>query len=254
MIDTHCHLTDPRLHDQLPAVLDRAAKAGVSRMITIGTDLADDQLAIEVSAALPNVRCAIGVHPNYCAQSSESDLELLRGLSLSPQVVALGEMGMDYHYPPIDKPRQTHFFQFQLQLAAERKLPVVIHCREAVDDTLAILREFPQIRGVFHCFTGTMPEARRILDAGYLLGFTGPVTYKKSIELREIVRWMPAERMLVETDAPYLSPEPVRGQKVNEPALVMHVAARIAAERGVDIEELDRVTSGNARGLFGWGP
>jgi TatD DNase family protein len=144
------------------------------------------------------------------------------------------------------------FFQGQLNLAIERNLPVVIHCREAVDDTLAILKEFPSIRGVFHCYTGTMAEARRILDAGFLLGFTGPVTFKKSDELRAIARMVPDDRLLVETDAPYLSPEPHRGQKVNQPALVMHVASRIAAERGISMEELDEMTTANASRLFGW--
>jgi TatD DNase family protein len=167
-------------------------------------------------------------------------------------VIALGEMGLDYHYEPIDRPRQAMFFQRQLELAKERDLPVVIHCREAVEDTLAILKDFPGVRGVFHCFTGRLSEAKRILDAGYYLGFTGPVTFKKSDELREVARMTPADRLLVETDSPYLSPEPMRGQKVNEPALVMHVAARIAAERKISVKELDEMTTANASRLFGW--
>jgi TatD DNase family protein len=160
MIDTHCHLTDPRLFEQLEAVIARACAAGVSHLITIGTDIEDDQQAVDVCAGRDTVRCAIGVHPNYCAKAELSDLDLLRTLSLSPSVVALGEMGLDYHYPPIDRPRQTTFFQTQLALAVERNLPVVIHCREAVDDTLAILKDFPSIRGVFHCFTGRLSEAK----------------------------------------------------------------------------------------------
>jgi TatD DNase family protein len=252
MIDTHCHLTDPRLFAQIEGVISAATAAGVTHLITIGTDIEDDQQAVEVCQGRPNIRCAIGVHPNYTNQSQESDLDLLTELCRSPAVVALGEMGMDYHYPPIDKPRQTMFFQGQLNLAIERNLPVVIHCREAVDDTLAILKEFPSIRGVFHCYTGTMAEAGRILDAGFLLGFTGPVTFKKSDELRAIARMVPSDRLLVETDSPYLSPEPHRGQKVNQPALVMHVASRIAAERGISVEALDEMTTGNASRLFGW--
>jgi TatD DNase family protein len=252
MIDTHCHLTDPRLFEQLEAVIARASAAGVSHLITIGTEIEDDQQAISVCKNRDSVRCAIGVHPNYCANAQVSDLDLLRSLSLSPSVVALGEMGLDYHYPPIDRPRQTLFFQTQLSLAVERNLPVVIHCREAVDDTLAILKSFPSVRGVFHCFTGTCNDAMRILEAGYLLGFTGPVTFKKSDELREVVRRMPADRLIVETDSPYLSPEPFRGQKVNEPALVMHVAKRIATERGIDLQTLDELTTANASRFFGW--
>jgi TatD DNase family protein len=252
MIDTHCHLTDPRLYSQLEAVISRATAAGVSHLITIGTDLEDDQQAVAVCGGREHIRCAIGIHPNNCGQSQVTDLDLLRPLALSPSVIALGEMGLDYHYPPIDRERQTLFFETQLALAMERDLPVVIHCREAVDDTLAILKGFAKVRGVFHCFTGTASEAKRILDAGYYLGFTGPVTFKKSDELRTVARFTPADRLLVETDSPYLSPEPFRGQKVNEPALVMHVAKRIAAEREMTIEELDKMTTTNASRLFGW--
>jgi TatD DNase family protein len=252
MIDTHCHLTDPRLHSQLDAVIAHATAAGVSHLITIGTDLEDDQQAVAVCQGRDHVHCTIGIHPNNCAQSQVTDLDLLRPLALAPSVIALGEMGLDYHYPPIDRQRQTLFFESQLDLATGRDLPVVIHCREAVEDTLAILKGFPNIRGVFHCFTGTASEAKRILDAGYYLGFTGPVTFKKSDELRTVARFTPADRLLVETDSPYLSPEPVRGQKVNEPALVMHVARRIAQERGVSVEALDEMTTANASRLFRW--
>jgi TatD DNase family protein len=252
MIDTHCHLTDPRLLDQLPAVLSRAHAAGVSHLISIGTEIEDDQKAVALCQGRDAIRCAIGIHPNYCANAELTDLDLLRTLSLSPSVVALGEMGLDYHYPPVDRPRQMLFLRRQLELAVERGLPVVIHCREAVEDTLTILWDFPTIRGVFHCFTGTIGESTRILEAGYLLGFTGPVTFKKSDELREVARRVPSDRLLVETDSPYLSPEPVRGQKVNEPALVMHVAARIAKERGIALQALDAMTTANASRLFGW--
>jgi len=252
MIDTHCHLTDPRLFGQVDGVIARAKTAGVSHLIAIGTDIEDDQQVVSTCQGRDGVRCAIGIHPNYCAKAEVTALDLLRAVALSPSVVALGEMGLDYHYPPIDRARQTMFFQRQLELAIERHLPVVIHCREAVEDTLAILKDFPTIRGVFHCFTGTFAEAMRILDMGYLLGFDGPVTFKKSDELRSIVKAMPADRLLVETDSPYLSPEPFRSQKINEPAMVMHVAARIAVERGITIQEVDELTTANASRLFGW--
>ncbi|HEX4793385.1 MAG TPA: TatD family hydrolase, partial [Humisphaera sp.] len=177
MIDTHCHLTDPRLFSQLGDVLARAKAAGVTRMITIGTDLEDARQCLELCRLHPNVRCAIGVHPNYSQNVEPGELPLLRGLQNNPSVLALGEMGLDYHYDraPLDRQRET--FEFQLQLAVELNRPVVIHCREATDDCLAIMRGFPTIRALFHCFTGDRSEARKILDAGYLLGFTGPITY-----------------------------------------------------------------------------
>ena len=252
MIDSHCHLTDPRLGEQLDVVLERAAAAGVQRMITIGTDLDDALNCIELCRSLENVRCAIGVHPNYCGQVREEDLPQLRHLQSDPSVVALGEMGLDYHHHFAPPDRQRDVFEFQLQLAAELKRPVVIHSRESTDDCLSVMRGFPNVRAVFHCFTGSVDEARKILDAGYLLGFTGAVTFKKNDALREACALTPLDRLLIETDAPYLTPEPVRNQKTNEPAFVAHVAAVVARAKNVSLAELDRVTTQNVQTLFGW--
>lgn len=252
MYDTHCHLTDERLGNQLDDVLGRAAAAGVSRMVTIGTGIADSQASIEVARGRPNVRCTVGVHPNYVAQERFEDVPLLRGLQAAPEVVAIGEIGLDYHYGLEHKARQVEFFEAQMQIASECGRSVVIHCREAVDDALAILAKSPGVPCVFHCFTGSADEARRILDAGYLLGFTGPITFKKSDELREAVKLTPMDRLLVETDAPYLSPEPMRKQKTNEPALVRYVAQAVAAVKGLSLEEVDALTSANASRFYGW--
>jgi TatD DNase family protein len=252
MIDTHCHLTDPRLHSQLGEVLARAAAAGVTRLITIGTSLADDEAAVALCQGRPNLRCAVGVHPNYSHEADFNDLPHLRQIQSDPSVVALGEMGLDYHHHFAPKTRQHQVFEFQLQLATELARPVVIHCREASDDCLAVMRGFPAVRAVFHCFTGSPDEARKILDQGYLLGFTGAATFKKADAMREAVRLTPLDRMAVETDAPYLTPEPMRKQKTNEPALVVHVAEVVAREKGVSVAEIDRVTTENAEGFFGW--
>lgn len=252
MIDSHCHLTDERLGVQLSDVLARAAAAGVSKMITIGTSIADDQAAIELCRTLPNVRCAIGIHPNYTHEADPNDVARLREIQSDPTVVALGEMGLDYfhHYAP--RERQLQFFEAQLQLAQELNRPVVIHNREATDDTLAAMRNFPGVRAVFHCFTGSPAEARKILDAGYLLGFTGAITFKRNDALREAVALTPLDRMLVETDSPYLTPEPKRSQKTNEPALVVHVAEVAARVKGLSVEEIDRATTANAESFFDW--
>ena len=252
MIDSHCHLTDPRLAEQLDVVLERAASAGVRRMITIGTDIDDALKCIELCLALDNVRCAIGIHPNYCHEVPEEDLTRLEHLQADPAVLALGEMGLDYFHHFAPRPRQHAFFEFQLNLAARLNRPIVIHCREAIDDAIAILRAFPTLRGVFHCFTGSPDEARKILDAGYHLGFTGAVTFKKNDELRKACALVPLDRLLVETDAPYLSPEPVRSQKTNEPSFVMHVARVVAQVKGIPLEELDHHTTSNVQSLFRW--
>lgn len=252
MIDTHCHLTDPRLESQLNDVLHRARAAGVSRLITIGTDLEDDRRCIATCRGRDDIRCAVGVHPNHVAEVDTADLPQLREIQTDPSVLALGEMGLDYHYGKQRRQQQVEFFEFQLQLAGEVNKPVVIHCREASDDCLAIMRNHPKVRAVFHCFTGTLAEGTQVLDAGYLIGFTGVVTFKNTDELREVARITPMDRLLVETDAPYLSPEPMRKQKVNEPALVMHTAAVVSQIKGVSLEELDAATTRNADEFFGW--
>jgi TatD DNase family protein len=252
MVDSHCHLTDARLQSQLSNVLARAAGSGVERMITIGTSIADDEAAIALSRTFENVRCAIGIHPNYTHEADPADLPRLRELQADPTVVALGEMGLDYFHSYAPRERQLQFFEPQMQLAREVGRPVVIHSREATDDTLAVMRNFPDVRAVFHCFTGTPGEARKILDAGYFLGFTGAITFKKNDLLREAVALTPPNRMLVETDAPYLTPEPKRSQKTNEPSLVVHVAETVARVKGMQMDEVDRVTTANVAELFGW--
>jgi TatD DNase family protein len=254
MIDTHCHLSDPRLEAQLDAVLSRAAAAGVLGMISISTDVADAQRCIQLSRGRANVRCSVGVHPNYVGQTDLAEIPRLREFQAEEPVVAIGEIGLDYHYGLEHSQKQKTAFEAQLQIAVDCSKPVVIHCREAITDSLAVLANFPAVRAVFHCFTGTLEEAQRVLDAGYWLGFTGPITFKKSDALREAVWLTPLDRLLVETDAPYLSPEPMRKQQINEPALVMHVAAKVAQIKGLDLAEIDRITTQNAAHFFGWEP
>ena len=253
MIDSHCHLTDDRLGSQLDDVLARAAAAGVSRVVTIATGPDDSRACVALCDAHPDVvRCTAGIHPNYSQHAMVADVESLRAIQASPHVVALGEMGLDYFHAYAARDHQTTIFQAQLQLAADVGKPVVIHSRESIDDCLATMRAFPSIEAVFHCFTGTRDEARRIVDQGYLIGFTGAVTYKKNDELREAARLVPDDRLLVETDAPYLSPEPVRKIKTNEPAFVVHVAETLARVRGVSVQEIDRLTTANAERFFRW--
>lgn len=224
--------------------------AAVRQMITIATDLSDAAEAVGLCRRYEQVRCAVGIHPNYSAQAQAADVERLREIQSDLAVLAIGEMGLDYHYGDVPRPHQRAIFEAQLQLARDANKPAVIHCREAIEDTLAVMRGFADVPAVFHCFTGTADEARRILDAGYLLGFTGPITFKKNNALREVVKLTPMDRLLVETDAPYLSPEPVRKIKTNEPAFVMHTARLVAQIKQMPVEEVDRVTTENACRLF----
>ncbi|MGA2500601.1 MAG: TatD family hydrolase [Tepidisphaeraceae bacterium] len=252
MIDSHTHLTYPQLADRLDTVLQNARQAGVTGMITIGTDIADAGKAIALCRQHPHIRCAIGIHPHHSAEATDAHLTRLAELEADPVVLALGEMGLDYHYDFSPRDVQKRVFLAQLDIARRRNRPIVIHCREAIDDCLAILRDFPAIRADFHCFTGFKSEARRILDLGHMIGLTGVVTYKKSDELREIAAFIPDAQLLVETDAPYLAPEPVRKQKNNEPAFVIHTAAAIARIRGVTLQKLDEITTTNIARFFGW--
>jgi TatD DNase family protein len=265
MIETHCHLTDPRLGDQLAAILDRARAAGVDRIITIATSLPDSDAVVAlckseiVAASGVTLRCTVGVHPAYLDRPEhgpvdETGITRIRDLLSDPRVAAMGEIGLDYFHCTDVSSRQLQrkLFARLLSIAASADMPVVIHCRDAVDDTLEVMREAPRVSAVFHCFTGTVAEAHKILDAGYYLGFTGVVTFKKSDELRAIAAAAPPDRILVETDAPYLTPEPVRKIKVNEPAFVMHVARAVADARNITVEQLDDLTTANALRLFRW--
>jgi TatD DNase family protein len=252
MIDTHCHLTDPRLLEQINNVLARAQSAGVAEMVTIGVDPGDWQAAIELTKKYSNVRCAVGVHPNNCHEVPLERIDDLPGYAADQAVVAIGEIGLDYYHHDAPPEMQAKYFEAQLGLALQLELPVVIHCREAIDDCLSMLSRFPKVRAVFHCFTGTTSDAERIWSAGHLTGFTGVVTFRNGRELLEIAAQAPRDRILVETDAPYLTPEPMRKQKVNEPAMVMHTAAAIAQARKISLQELDEITTGNAKAFYRW--
>jgi TatD DNase family protein len=260
VIDSHCHLTDERLEVQLADVLARAKAAGVGRIVSVGTTPADGRRVAEIAARHGEIRGSVGIHPNHSQEFEVADVGEVFEVANSGAVnaagekvfVALGEMGLDYFHKYAPREHQRAVFEAQLQLAKDGGWPVIIHSREAVTDTLAVLANFPAVRCVFHCFTGKAEEARAILDAGHLLGFTGAVTYKKNDELRRIAAECPADRLLIETDAPYLSPEPVRNIKTNEPAFVAHVARCIATARGMSLEELDVMTEGNTKRFYRW--
>lgn len=245
-------MTYEPLARQVQDVLRRAAEAGVRGVITIGTTLDDSRAALELAMGHESVACTVGVHPSHAHESPADVATPLADLAGEAKVVAIGETGLDLYHDMTHIDRQRIVFIEQMRLAQEIGKPVVIHSRSAVDECLAVMADFPDVPAVFHCFTGTRQEAQRVLERGYYLGFTGPVTYRKSDELREVVRMTPPDRLLVETDAPYLSPEPMRGKFPNEPAWVMHTAAKVAEVRGVTLEILDEATTTNCRRLFGW--
>jgi len=252
LIDTHCHLTYPGLQEQQADVVQRAQQAGVGKIISIGTHPADHPGTLDASARFEAVFSALGIHPHHAGEVGEDFAEPLEKLvRASQKVVAIGECGLDYHGNSAPQIVQKKVFGLQLELAKKLRLPVILHVRDAHEDTLKIMRNFPDLRFVIHCFSGTPQEAQHWIQLGAHVGFTGIVTYKNAPGVREACKLVPENRLLVETDAPYLSPQPVRKMKINEPAFVTHVAAQVAVERGCDAAHVAAITTQNAGELFG---
>ena len=251
LVDTHTHLEDPQFDSDRPAVLQRAAEAGVAWMVDVGADLASSRRAVALAAAQPHVWAAVGVHPHEAATVTPAALAELRALADNPRVVAIGEIGLDYYRDLSPRPQQQDAFVAQLALARELGLPVIVHSRDAHQETLAILRRAGGgLRGVMHCFSGDLAIAGDILDLELYIGIAGPVTYPKARVLAEVARQLPLERLLLETDCPYLAPQAHRGRR-NEPAYVRLIAERVAEMRGLSVEEIGQATSENACALFG---
>jgi TatD DNase family protein len=283
LIETHAHLDYPDFAADFDDVLRRAIEAGVTRIITIGTSIESSRRAVELAEKHSNIYAVIGVHPTYVEESGEDVITPLRELARNPRVVAIGETGLDYHsLPSVElskerkttqvfvktlqtstdeqmeaeihdgayKSKQASLFEQQLDLAAELGLNVVIHQRDAWDDTLAIIRPFAgKLRGVFHCFGGTRAQADEVIALGHLVSFTGIVTFKNGVTVREIAAQLPSGTFMVETDCPYLAPVPFRGKRC-EPAHTRLVAESIATARGVSVEKLARTTTQTAELFF----
>jgi TatD DNase family protein len=257
MVDSHCHLADAAFVEDCHAVIDRAREAGVEQALCVVDALEPDELT-RVRAACdrwPALRVAIGVHPHRAAAFAGAPAaaadQVRRQLAADPQVRALGEIGLDYHYDLSPRDTQREVFACQLALAAELALPVVIHTRNADTDTLDIIRAMGPgaVRGVFHCFSGDVPLARAALDLGFLISFSGMVTFPKATAIHDAARLVPDDRILIETDCPYLAPVPLRGKR-NEPAWVAHVAARLAVLRKSEAGTVSAVTTANYRRVF----
>ena len=250
IFDTHAHYDDSRFDGDRDAVLAALPEAGVELVLDPGCDLPSPRAAAALAERYSHVYAAAGIHPENCAGFQDADLAALRQLLAQPKVAAIGEIGLDYYWaenPPRDF--QQMVFRKQLALAEELDLPVIVHDREAHGDSLSIIREFPAVTGVFHCFSGSPEMAEELLKRGWYLGFDGPITYKNARRAPEVVAITPLERMVVETDAPYLSPVPVRGRR-NDSRYLPHVIAKLAEWKGVTPEEMTRITCENGKRLF----
>lgn len=249
-IDVHTHLNF--LKDKSPEeALIEARAAGVSRFITIGTEPADHPVVLSIAQKyFPEVACSLGIHPHEGKVYSDEIHQFLEANVDRREVVAVGEIGLDYHYDNSPRDEQKDAFRKQLDLAARHKLPIEIHTRDADEDTVEILREFRgRLSGIIHCFTGTKWLAENALDLGLDISFSGVITFKNAGDLREVVKYVPLDRLHVETDAPFLAPIPMRG-KSNVPAYVVYTAQAVADLKGIDLETLKAATRANARRTF----
>ena len=251
LFDTHAHLHFPEYAADLPDVLARARAAGVRRMLTIGTGVETSRAAVALAGREPDVWAAVGIHPHDAASADDTALAELERLAGVARVVAIGETGFDFFRDFSPRDAQARAFRAQLALARRLGKPVVVHCRDAHAETLAILAEarVGDTGGIMHCFSGDLDVARRCLDLGLLISLAGPVTYPKARALPDVARAVPADRLVVETDCPFLPPQPHRGQR-NEPAWLALTAARVAALRGEPLEALAARTTANARALL----
>ena len=252
LTDTHLHLHFPQYDEDRDAVIRRAIEGGVRLLINIGTDLEDSRKAIAVAEAYPEVYAAVGYHPHESKHAASAELAELEKLLEHPKVVAVGEVGLDYFHDHSPRDVQREVLRTFLDWYKRHQKPTILHCRDAYEDLMQILMgslEFP-CRGVLHCFSSNADTMRKFLDLGFYIAFGGAVTYKKNDALREACAACPAERLLIETDAPYLAPQSSRGQR-NEPLYMVETADFIAKLRGVELEGLAQTTTANAKELFG---
>jgi TatD DNase family protein len=252
LIDTHCHLTFEQFGGNVEQVIQRSIDAGVTGWITVGTDIKDSTKAVELTGGFENMYAAVAIHPHEAKTATADILKELRELARHNKVVAIGETGLDYHYDFSTPQQQRDCFARHLEIAAELNLPVIIHSREAFDETIEILDEYGSgLKGVvFHCFSGSAEQAKIVLDKGYFISFTGVVTFKNAEKTRRTVEVVPLDRLMIETDAPYMSPEPMRKQKINEPAFMIHTARCLAQLKQMDLADFAQKITATSRTFF----
>ena len=250
LFDTHAHYDAAQFDSDRDAVLSALPDQGVGLVVNPGCDLESSRKAAALAERYPFLYAAVGVHPEECADWRDSDVDELRTLATQPRVVAVGEIGLDYYWPE-NPPRalQQRVFRAQLALASELDLPVIVHDREAHGDSMAIVREFPQVRGVFHCFSGSAEMAKELVKLGWMISFTGVLTYKNARKSVEAAQAIPMDRLMIETDSPYMAPVPHRGKR-NHSGYVAHTCQRLAEIRGIAAEECAQITWENGMRFF----
>ena len=262
LTDTHCHIYLPQFNNDRETVIKQAIDSGIRRILVPGIDIKTSEQALNLCAVYPNVLyAAIGIHPNSKNDFNEKSIEQLKSLAKSDHVVAIGEIGLDYYRMGNSIEQQKRMFQSQLDLAAELALPVCIHNRNSSEDIIEIVEKWLNLirernhqsisTGVFHSFNGTLETAKKIISLGFYLGITGPITYPSNREFRSVIKMLPLDNLLIETDAPYLTPHPFRGQR-NLPIYVKYMAQKLSETYQIEIESIENITSKNANDLFKW--
>lgn len=252
LFDTHAHLNATQFSEDVEQVIERARAEGVSHIVVVGFDRPTIQRAMGLAEEYPFIYAAVGWHPVDAIHMTDEDLVMIERLAAHPKVVALGEMGLDYYWDQSPKDVQKEVFRKQIRLAKKVKLPIIIHNRDATADIVDILREegAEEVGGVMHCFSGSIEVARQCIDMNFYISFGGPVTFKNAKKPKEVAKEIPLDRLLIETDCPYLTPHPFRGKR-NEPSYVKYIAEAIAELKGLSFEEVAQKTSDNAKRLFG---
>lgn len=252
LVDSHCHLDFPDFTEDFAGVLDRARQVGIDRLLTVGTKIRDFSKVLSIAETNPSIYCSIGIHPHEADAEAGTGIGDILQYSANPKVVGIGETGLDYYYDHSDREQQKRSFFLHIEAARQANLPLIVHCRDAEEDTISLLREGAgkgDLKGVIHCFTGSAAFAKASLDIGFYISLSGIVTFKNAKALQEIAVTIPDDRLLIETDSPYLAPVPMRGKR-NEPAFVRHTAEFLARIRNQSVEVLAEKTSENFFTLF----
>jgi len=250
LFDTHAHYDSGAFNADRMEILASMPQQGVEMILNPGCDLETSRTAVELAKAFPHVYAAVGFHPSDCATWSRDARDELRALAAHPKVRAIGEIGLDYYWkdnPP--KEFQQQVFHAQMELAEELGLPVIVHDREAHQDCLEVVKAHPNVKGVYHCYSGSLEDAKTLVKLGWMISFTGVVTYKNARKSLEVIEWLPIDRIMIETDSPYLTPEPFRGKR-NDSGKVHLVAETIARVKGLDKDEVIRITTENGKRFF----
>ena len=249
LFDTHAHMNDSAFDQDRDALLQSLPEQGVALVMNPGCSLESSREAIAIAQQYPFVYAAVGTHPDAADEVNEEVIEEYRRLCRHEKVKAIGEIGLDYYYETIPRQVQLQAFRMQMELARETGLPVIIHQRDAHEDGMAVIREFPDVRGVFHCYSGSAEMAKQLVNLGWYIGFTGVLTFKNARKAVETAQSIPLDRIVLETDCPYMSPEPFRGKR-NHPGYLYRMAERLAELRGLSVEEIHAITIENGKRLY----